>query len=223
MKFKLENEYTLNNCGNYYTVCNKDGTDVFYFRPEFAEEGFPAQINVLTSKFSDAFMNYCERKMNEVNISDEKLQFYIIKYFNRLLKYRTFDIYKIDEHLLDKNGRFNTILHENYLSSYHSVSNNLELYFKPNLPYSSNTHDWFFKFVEKQIFKIELESGIIEIDRSDFEKELSCDALKFEYVDGFHSSNKFYFELVDESHIKPYFSECYYMTLNDQLQFFFLK
>ena len=88
MKFKLENEYTLNNCGNYYTVCNKDGTDVFYFRPEFAEEGFPAQINVLTSKFSDAFMNYCERKMNEVNISDEKLQFYIIKYFNRLLKYK---------------------------------------------------------------------------------------------------------------------------------------
>ena len=81
----------------------------------------------------------------------------------------------------------------------------------------------FFKIVEKHIFKIELEPGVIEIDRADFERELSIDTLKFEYVEGFHASNQFYYEMIEEEHIKPYFKECYYMTVNKHLQFFFVK
>ncbi len=223
MKIKLPNDYKLNNCGNYYTVSDYHGRDLFYYKPEYLFQGFPAQINVLTSKFSDQFLSYCEQKMNDLYISDEKLQFYIINYFNRLLKYRTFDIYKIDEYLLDKNGSFSPILHAYYLSRYNSVTNNMELYFKPNLPYSINNQNWFFKIVEKQIFNIEIEPGIIEIDRADFERELSIDALKFEYVEGFHTSNQFYYEMIEEEHFKPYFKECYYMTVDKHLQFFFVK
>ena len=100
MKIKLPNDYKLNNCGNYYTVSDYHGRDLFYYKPEYLYQGFPAQINVLTSKFSDLFLSYCEQKMNDSYISDEKLQFYIISYFNRLLKYKTFDIYKINEYLL---------------------------------------------------------------------------------------------------------------------------
>ena len=47
--------------------------DVFYFNKESNFQGFPNQLNVNTEDFDDAFLKYCEEKMNNWYITDEQL------------------------------------------------------------------------------------------------------------------------------------------------------
>jgi hypothetical protein len=223
MKTQLAKNYQLNNCGNYYTISNR-GRDVFYFNKDSFFGGCPQQINVNTDDFEDQFLNYCEMKMNGCYITDEQLEFYIIKYFNRLLNYKNkFDRYKIDEYLLDKNGRL-SFLTLNYDRRHRkNIQRNFSNYFKLDTPYSENCDWYLFNMAVKSTIESETYKDLAELSRADFEKELSSEGLKMEYVEHYGDQNKFYFELIDDIEDFEYVKIVLYLIENDKVKFFFLK
>ncbi len=223
MKTQLVKNYLLNNCGKYYTI-SKQGRDVFYFNKESNFQGFPNQLNVNTEDFDDAFLKYCEEKMNNWYITDEQLEFYIIKYFNRLLNYKNkFDRYKIDEYLLDKNGKLSFLTLKYDKRHRKNIGRNVSNYFKLDTPYSENCDWYLFNMIVKSTTESETYKDVEELSRADFEKELSSDALKLEYVELYGDQNKFYFELIDDSEDFEYVKIVLYLIENDKVKFFFLK
>jgi hypothetical protein len=223
MKTQLVKNYLLNNCGKYYTI-SKQGRDVFYFNKESNFQGFPNQLNVNTEDFDDAFLKYCEEKMNNWYITDEQLEFYIIKYFNRLLNYKNkFDRYKIDEYLLDKNGKLSFLTLKYDKRHRKNIGRNVSNYFKLDTPYSENCDWYLFNMIVKSTTESETYKDVAELSRADFEKELSSDALKLEYVELYGDQNKFYFELIDDTEDFEYVKIVLYLIENDKVKFFFLK
>ena len=223
MKTQLAKNYLLNNCGKYYTI-SKQGRDVFYFNKESNFQGFPNQLNVNTEDFDDAFLKYCEEKMNNWYITDEQLEFYIIKYFNRLLNYKNkFDRYKIDEYLLDKNGKLSFLTLKYDKRHRKNIGRNVSNYFKLDTPYSENCDWYLFNMIVKSTTESETYKDVAELSRADFEKELSSDALKLEYVELYGDQNKFYFELIDDTEDFEYVKIVLYLIENDKVKFFFLK
>jgi hypothetical protein len=223
MKTQLVKNYLLNNCGKYYTI-SKQGRDVFYFNKESNFQGFPNQLNVNTEDFDDAFLKYCEEKMNNWYITDEQLEFYIIKYFNRLLNYKNkFDRYKIDEYLLDKNGKLSFLTLKYDKRHRKNIGRNVSNYFKLDTPYSENCDWYLFNMIVKSTTESETYKDVAELSRADFEKELSSEVLKMEYVELYGDQNKFYFELIDDTEDFEYVKIVLYLIENDKVKFFFLK
>ena len=224
MKTQLAKSYQLNNYNHYYTISNKIGEDVFYYRKNSNFYGFPNQISVKTETFNDDYLNYCERKMNRWYLSEDELEFYIINYFNRLLKYKNkLTLYKIDDYLLNKNGRLSIVSLNFYKERLKTVFNNLDQYVKLNSPYSTNHNWWLFNFIKKQNIDFEKDYDFAELNRQDFEKELNNDKLRFEYVEHYHPQNKFYFEFIKNNDGFTIAKIVFYMTTNDEVKLFFLK
>lgn len=226
MKLKLAKNYQLNNCGRYYTISNCEGKDVFYFKKSNINYGFPFYSNIKIDVFEDELLNYCERKMSQCYLSNEKFEFFLITYFNRLLKYPTkLDLYKIDEHLLNKDGKLSITLLNYDLDRISSFAENLNLHLSINIPYSPSYNWWIFNTVQKIITYnyFERDLDVAELSREDFEKALNNDKLKIEYVEHYDPENKFYFEFVKDDDNLPEAKIVFYMTTKEQLQFFFLK
>lgn len=223
MKTQLPKNFQLNNHLKYYTISHH-GRDVFYFKKESLYKGFPNQINVKTSSFKDQLLNYCEDKMNTWDISDSKLEFYIIKYFNRLLRYKSkFELFKIDDYLLDKNGKLNIVSLNYFKERLKNVFLNLEQYFQINTPFSANQNWWLYNFIKKQNIDFEKDFDLAELNRDDFEKELNTLNLQIEYVENYHTNNKFYFEFIKNDDYFKSAKIVFYMTTKEELKLFFLK
>lgn len=226
MKLKLAKNYQLNNCGRYYTISNCEGKDVFYFKKSNINYGFPFYSNIKIDVFEDELLYYCERKMSQCCLSNEKFEFFLITYFNRILKHQAkLNLYKIDEHLLNKNGKLSITLLNYDLDRISSFAENLNLHLSINIPYSPNYNWWIFNTVQKMITYnyFERDSDVAELSREDFEKELNCDLLKMEYVEHYSHDNKFYFEFVKNEDNLPKAKIVFYMTTKEQVQLFFLK
>jgi len=223
MKTQLPKNFQLNNYVEYYTI-SLHKRDVFYFKKASFFEGFPKQININTSVFKDQLLDYCERKMNTWDISEEKLEFYIIKYFNRVLQYKSkYELFKIDDYLLDKNGRLSIVSLNYYGEKIKNVFFNLELYFQINECFSTNYNWWLYHFIKKLNIDFQNDYDFAELSRQDFEKELNSDNIKFEYVENYHPKNKFYFEFIKNDDGFTTAKIVFYMTTDDDLNLFFLK
>ena len=223
MKIQLAKNYQLNNCGNYYTISNKE-RDVFYYYKDCCLQGFPNQLNVNTKDFDDALLKYCENKMNDNYLTDEQLEFYIIIYFNRLLNYKNkFDRYKIDDYLLDKNGKLSLLTLNYDKSQREKIGLNLPNYFKLDSPFSENSNWYIFNYVNKIMIESILYNDMAELSRADFEKELNTDELGMEYVEHYGDQNKFYFEFVEEETGFEFAKIILYLIENNKIKFFFLK
>ncbi len=223
MKIQLAKNYQLNNCGNYYTISNKE-RDVFYYYKDCCLQGFPNQLNVNTKDFDDALLKYCENKMNDNYLTDEQLEFYLIIYFNRLLNYKNkFDRYKIDDYLLDKNGKLSLLTLNYDKSQREKIGLNLPNYFKLDSPFSENSNWYIFNYVNKIMIESILYNDMAELSRADFEKELNTDELGMEYVEHYGDQNKFYFEFVEEETGFEFAKIILYLIENNKIKFFFLK
>ena len=223
MKIQLAKNYQLNNCGNYYTISNKE-RDVFYYNKDCCLQGFPNQLNVNTKDFDDALLKYCENKMNDNYLTDEQLEFYIIIYFNRLLNYKNkFDRYKIDDYLLDKNGKLSLLTLNYDKIQREKIGLNLPNYFKLDSPFSENSNWYIFNYVNKIMIESILYNDMAELSRADFEKELNTDELGMEYVEHYGDQNKFYFEFVEEETGFEFAKIILYLIENNKIKFFFLK
>jgi hypothetical protein len=224
MKTQLAKNYQLNNCGKYYTISNK-GRDVFYFNKESFFAGFPQQLNVKTEAFNDQFLEYCESKMNSWYRTDEQLEFYIVKYFNRLITYKEkFKTFMIDDYLLDKNGRlsYNTFNYDRRLRK--KIFQNASNYFQNDVAYSDNINWYIFNFIKKEAIEFKNDKDIAECSRAEFENALSNDELRHEYVEHYDSGNKFYFEFVgDEDENFNFAKIVFSLTQNGEMKLFFLK
>ena len=163
MKIQLAKNYQLNNCGNYYTISNKE-RDVFYYNKDCCLQGFPNQLNVNTKDFDDALLKYCENKMNDNYLTDEQLEFYIIIYFNRLLNYKNkFNRYKIDDYLLDKNGKLSLLTLNYDKIQREKIGLNLPNYFKLDSPFSENSNWYIFNYVNKIMIESILYNDMAEL------------------------------------------------------------
>ncbi len=223
MKIQLAKNYQLNNCGNYYTISNKE-RDVFYYNKDCCLQGFPNQLNVNTKDFDDALLKYCENKMNDNYLTDEQLEFYIIIYFNRLLNYKNkFNRYKIDDYLLDKNGKLSLLTLNYDKIQREKIGLNLPNYFKLDSPFSENSNWYIFNYVNKIMIESILYNDMAELSRADFEKELNTDELGMEYVEHYGDQNKFYFEFVEEETGFEFAKIILYLIENNKNKFFFLK
>ena len=223
MKIQLAKNYQLNNCGNYYTISNKE-RDVFYYYKDCCLQGFPNQLNVNTKDFDDALLKYCENKMNDNYLTDEQLEFYLIIYFNRLLNYKNkFDRYKIDDYLLDKNGKLSLLTLNYDKSQREKIGLNLPNYFKLDSPFSENSNWYIFNYTNKIMIESILYNDMAELSRADFEKELNTDELGMEYVEHYGDQNKFYFEFVEEETGFEFAKIILYLIENNKIKFFFLK
>lgn len=223
MKIQLAKNYQLNNCGNYYTISNKE-RDVFYYNKGCCLQGFPNQLNVNTKDFDDALLKYCENKMNDNYLTDEQLEFYIIIYFNRLLNYKNkFNRYKIDDYLLDKNGKLSLLTLNYDKSQREKIGLNLPNYFKLDSPFSENSNWYIFNYTNKIMIESILYNDMAELSRADFEKELNTDELGMEYVEHYGDQNKFYFEFVEEETGFEFAKIILYLIENNKIKFFFLK
>jgi len=224
MKTQLAKNYLLNNCGKYYTI-SKQGRDVFYFNKESFFGGFPQQLNVKTEAFNDQFLEYCEYKMNNWYRTDEQLEFYIVKYFNRLITYKDkFKLFKIDDYLLDKNGKFsfNTFNYDRRLRK--KIFQNASNYFQNNVAYSENINWYIFNCIKKESIDFKKNNDFAECSRAEFEKELCNDELRHEYIELYDSENKFYFEFVEDDDENFNFAKIvFFLIQNDKMKFFFLK
>jgi hypothetical protein len=224
MKTQLAKNYQLNNCGKYYTISNR-GRDVFYFNKESFFGGFPQQLNVKTEAFNDQLLEYCESKMNSWYRTDEQLEFYIVKYFNRLITYKEkFKLFKIDDYLLDKNGRlsYNTFNYERRLRK--KIFQNASIYFQNDVAYSDNINWYIFNFIKKEAIDFKKDKDFAECSRAEFENALSNDELRHEYVEHYNSDNKFYFEFVgDEDENFNFAKIIFFLTQNGKMKLFFLK
>ena len=224
MKTQLAKNYQLNNCGKYYTISNK-GRDVFYFNKDSFFVGFPQQLNVKTEVFNDQFLEYCESKMNSWYRTDEQLEFYIVKYFNRLVTYKEkFKTFMIDEYLLDKNGRlsYNTFNFDRRLRR--KIFQNASNYFQNDVAYSDNINWYIFNCIKKQAIDFKKNKDFAECSRAEFENELCNDELRHEYVEHYDSDNKFYFEFVgDEDENFNFAKIVFSLTQNGKMKLFFLK
>ena len=224
MKTQLEKNYQLNNCIKYYTISHH-GRDVFYFNKESFFRGYPNQMNVKTEALGDQLLDYCEAKMNISNVSDEQVEFYIIKYFNRLLKHKDkYNLFKIDDYLLDKNGKFsyNTFNYDRKFRK--KIFKNAANYFQNDVPYSENKNWYIFNCVKKEAADFEKDKDNAEITSSEFEKELSNDLLRHEYVELYDSENTFHFEFIDDEDENFKFAKIvFFLTQNGKIKLFFLK
>jgi disulfide oxidoreductase YuzD len=75
----------------------------------------------------------------------------------------------------------------------------------------------------KSTIESETYKDLAELSRADFEKELSSEGLKMEYVEHYGDQNKFYFELIDDIEDFEYVKIVLYLIENDKVKFFFLK
>lgn len=224
MKTQLPKNFQLNNCIKYYTISHH-GRDVFYFNKESFFSGFPQQMNVKTESFNDQFLEYCENKMNSWNCSDEHLEFFIVKYFNRLITYKDkFKLFKIDDYLLDKNGKFsyNTFNYDRRFRR--RIFKYAVNYFNLDTPYSENKNWYIYNCIKKESINFEKDKDIAEFSRTEFEKELNNDQLRLEYVEHYDAENKFYFEFVGDDNKNFNFANIVlYLVQNGKVKLFFLK
>lgn len=224
MKTQLPKHFQLNNCIKYYTISHH-GRDVFYFNRESFFSGFPHQMNVKTEVFNDQLLEYCESKMNGGFITDEQMEFYIVKYFNRLVTHKEkFNLFKIDDYLLDKNGKFsyNTFNYDRRLRK--RIFKYAVNYFHLDTPFSENKNWYIFNCIKKESINFEKDRDIAEFSRAEFEKELINEQLKHEYVDHYDAENKFYFEFVGDDEENFDFAKIVlYLVQNGKVKLFFLK
>ena len=224
VKAKLKGNFKLNNCGSHYTISN-NGRDVFYYFKNSDNRWFPHKLSLNFDDFNDDLVRYCEWKLEDPYISEEKLEFYLIKLFNRIVNYKNvFEKYKVDDYLLDKNGKFNLSVFNYDIKLREKVFSNLPCYYQLNAPYSANQNWHLFSLMIKSGTTKDLYRDVAELSRDEFEKELCSEELKFEYVEHYGENNRFYFEFVDENDdafnvIKIVF----YIVENNKIKLFFCK
>lgn len=220
-------KYQLNKYDELYTISDYDGKDLFYFikrdlNPFFIS--YPYSISTNTKAFNDLLMNYCITRISNDYLSEEKLEFYLMIYFSRMLTYEFCSLFFIDECVLDKYGKYNNILNKFHQRKYNEMYFNSAANIILNTPYSESYNTTVFKFLNKEFKRDDLFIDLIEINRNTFETSLLTENLKDAYVCSYHSNSRFFYEFNNEDNNNTnFYTGIYLMILNNQIQLLFFE
>ena len=184
-------QYTIYRRGDNYLISDYNGRDVFYYNIKSFWQSFPQNISVNTAIFNDSLMDFCIKQLSENNLNESKIEFYLMTYFKRMLKYDFSKYFILDDSVLDKNGKLSLPLWRYYVKSYMNLFLNKELLFKLNEPFTIDYNSHLFDLINKEVDRKTMLNDSIAISRYDFELELSNDLLKEAYVEEYDLKSEF--------------------------------
>ena len=220
-------KYQLNKCNQLYTISDYEGKDLFYFIKDEKNPfniSYPYTISTNTMVFNDLLMDYCINRISNNYLSEEKLEFYLMIYFSRMLTYDFSSAFYIDECVLDKNGKYNSILNKFHQRKYNEIRFNTADNIMLNTPYSEFYNTTVFKFINKEFKRDELYKDLIELNRKTFETSLITENLKDAYVSSYHLNSRFFYEFnTDDNDKTDFYTGIYFVILNNQIQLLFFE
>ena len=202
-KTSLRSSFRICNRGNIYIIGYIDGRDVFYFRPPknpMTGISFPHNISVNISFFEDHLMYFCIQQIATRHLNEEKLLFFLTKIFNRMLEHDNYELFFIEDCILDRNGQYNELLHNYFNDRYIDMFINPYGFYSVNVPYSLSYNKDLFLFMTKEIIWSELKKKVRKIDRTAFEAALVSKELADAYVEEYNHESLFYYEQEIDSH-----------------------
>ena len=217
--------YTLNKHFNYYTFSDEDGRDVFYYHLDYEISGFPYQISVnIDSLEENNYLKRCLWRLNEAKIYDEHFERYLYYFFQRAITYWEFNLFILDESILDKNGKYCPAANKILMRNYEKATDDIHSFIDTNTPYSNRDSEIIFHLLKMKITRKHIFDKCNPIGRIEFEKGLINDSLKFSYIDEYDGNSKFYSELLDkkDTHYE-FYKEVFIMTTNGRLKLIYLK
>ncbi len=224
MKNQILNKCVVRKQGSLYLMANSDGKDVLYYNADEIYRGYPYQISVNTDYFNDALINYCERKLNESDLNEKIIRFYLKILYERFVKQTGYGIFQLDNMIVDKEGKCKIILLNYYLKQYKAFFQMPWTNVKKNVPYSQKYNFREFCFLQRAVSESDRTKEAIEINRSHFECSLVTDDLKSAYVEEYNPNNIFYFEAAKKDEdCYEFIKEVYSMFSNGELKMFFFK
>jgi len=187
----LIDTFELRRQGGFYIFSEIGGDDVFYFNSESSKSNFPHQLSLNLNLFGDKYLKYVFNRVRESN-DEKRIEKYLWLLFKRIIKYPLFHHFKLDHRILDKHGRFDYILHRYYIRHYDSSSDNPLRYLQVDLPYTKDSSNFIFSFLEQEMDEI-LMYDLISIPRKIFEYSLTNIELQMAYVDIYNQDNRFFY------------------------------
>jgi hypothetical protein len=110
------------------------------------------------------------------------------------------------------------------MKKYKKVSEDIRSFIATYTAYSSEQSEIMFRLLKMQLTNKHISEKCTPIGRSDFEKGLINDPLKFAYVEEYDANNNFYSELIDKEHEHyKLYSEVFIMTTFDDVKLIYLK
>jgi hypothetical protein len=183
--------YELRRQGDFYIFSEIGGVDVFYYNSGSTKSNFPHQLSLNLCLFGDKYLKYVFTRVWESN-DEKRVERYLWLLFKRIIKYPLFHHFKLDHRILDKNGRFDYILHRYYIRNYDSSNDNPIRYLQVDLPYTKDSSNFIFSFVEQEMDEIFM-YDLIAIPRKIFEYSLTNIELQKAYVDIYSQENEFFY------------------------------
>ncbi len=222
MHTPLHPAYQLNKRGRAYTISQVDGKDLFYYRPsnyELTGIDYPHNLSVNIPVFGDQLMAYCANQIAFSYISEEKLEFYLVSIFNRLLKDKNCELFFIEDCVLDRNGAYNEMLHDYFNDRYIDIYVNPDAFYQVKEAYSLKYNTPLFLYINKEINRKELCKDAFKIPRKLFESVLVSEQLGDAYVEEYHPNSSFYFEKNKGiGSFSDYFTGVFFMVLEQRVQ-----
>ena len=217
--------FTLNKHFNYYTFSDENGRDVFYYHMDSEEFGFPYQVSVNLEFFENFdYLFKCLYKLSTLKVYDEHFERYLFYFFRRALTYKEFNLCLLDEVILDKNGKYCPAVNKMLMKKYKKVSEEIPSFISTYTAYSSEYSEIIFFLLKMQLTNKHISEKFTTIGRSDFEKGLINDPLKYAYLEEYDTNNNFYSELIDKEHEHyKLYNEVYVMTTLDVVKLIYLK
>ncbi len=209
--------FTLNKHFNYYTFSDENGRDVFYYHMDCEEFGFPYQVSVnIEFLENNNYLFRCLWRLTTIKVYDEHFERYLFYFFRRALTYKEFNLCLLDEVILDKNGKYCPAVNKMLMKKYKKVSEDISSFIATYTAYASKHSEIVFFLLKMQLTNKHISEKCTPIGRSDFEKGLINDPLKFAYLEEYDANNNFYSELIDKEHEHyKLYNEVYVMTTLD--------
>lgn len=219
---QLNPNFQLCKKGDVYTISHLGGRDLFYYRPPaypIIGIDYPHNLSINIANFGDQIMAHCATQITYNCHSDQRLEFFLIILFNRLLKHVDHEIYFIEDCLLDRSGSYNPLLHESFNERYIDLLITPNQFFKLNEAYSLQYNSSLFLFIVKEMKKNEYTKNAQKIPRKIFESAISNEQLADAYTEEYHSDSEFYFEKNKGlGSFDILFSGAFFMVLNQRIQ-----
>ena len=217
--------YKLNKHFNYYTFSDEDGRDVFYYHLDSEQIGFPYQISINIESFeNNHYLKWCFWRLNEAKVYDEHFERYLFYLFRRALKYREFNLFVLDEVILDKNGKYCPAVNKTLLKNYKKVTEDIPSLIYTDKPYSKRCSEIIFHLLKMQITSNHISEKCTPIERVEFENGLINDSMKFAYVEEYDSNSNFFSEIVGkEDEHNEFYKEVFIMATNKNVKLIYLK
>jgi hypothetical protein len=210
MEQLILSRYQLELRGDYYIISNEQGRDIFYYRVNSEHQGFPFNISVNLDCYHDLLLHYCFRRLNELHAAGKSMARYLGFFFRRFISYTFSEQFFIDEKNLNREGRFNPVVHQYHLRGFHQLMFRWFNVLKADFPYTENSGADVFDMIKKlSAGHAQLEEDSIEIERNDFEKILVNDDLRSSYVELYQSDNTFTFEIAPQGFPNDKIKEAY--------------